>query len=148
VKVLDFGLAKVIAPQGADSEALTESKVTGTGHVLGTVAYMSPEQARGQKVDARSDIFSFGIVFYEMLAGQGPFRGQSAAEVLSAILRDKPLPLRTARPDLPEGIERIVDKALEKDLDNRYQDMPEVLADLERLERDAGPAVVPGAVIR
>jgi len=139
VKILDFGLAKVIAPQGADSEAVTESKITGTGHVLGTVAYMSPEQARGQKLDARSDIFSFGIVFYEMLAGQGPFRGQSAAEVLSAILRDTPPPLRRARPDLPEGIERIVGKALEKDLDYRYQDMREVLADLKRLERDAGP---------
>ena len=148
VKILDFGLANVIAPQDPDSEALTQSKITGPGHVLGTVAYMSPEQARGQKLDARSDIFSFGIVFYEMLAGQGPFRGQSAAEVLSAILRDKPPPLRTARPDLPGGIERIVDKALEKDPDYRYQDMREVLADLKRLERDAGPAVVPGAAVR
>ena len=138
VKVLDFGLARRV--QGtADTEASTLSAEprTASGAIVGTVAYMSPEQADGRAVDGRSDIFSFGVVLYEMLTGRRPFTGASQAQVLSAILRDQPQAARSIRPGVPAELDRILEKALDKDVACRYQHVDELLADLRRLERAA-----------
>jgi len=115
-RILDFGLAKRDAAPAADSRSMaaTVAVVTEPGTVLGTTGYMSPEQARGQAVDARSDLFSFGVVLYEMLAGRPPFRGASMADTLMAILREDPAPLATLAPDTPAGLQRIVERCLEK----------------------------------
>jgi eukaryotic-like serine/threonine-protein kinase len=139
IKVLDFGLAKRMAGGLVDSAAPTASADvrTAAGSALGTVAYMSPEQAEGKAVDARTDIFSFGIVLYEMLTGRRPFSGDSAAQVLSAILRDDPPPARSLRKELPEELDRILTKALEKDVELRYQHVADAVADLKRVRRDA-----------
>jgi Tol biopolymer transport system component len=144
VKILDFGLAKP-AHDPAVSETSTETQLTGAGRVVGTAAYMSPEQAEGKKLDARSDVFSFGIVLYELLAGRNPFRGESVAQLLSSILRDAPPALRTIRADVPEELARVVHKALEKDREHRYQHVDEMLADLRRLQRDVSSAASPHA---
>ncbi len=140
VKVLDFGIAKRFGPGLTDPDLPTQDVAPETreGVVVGTPQYMSPEQAQGKKVDARSDLFSFGALLYEMLTGRSPFGGQSVAELMVSILRDTPRPLRALRPDLPEEIERIVAKALEKDLEYRYQHMQDLLADLKKLRRDSG----------
>jgi eukaryotic-like serine/threonine-protein kinase len=147
-KIIDFGLAKLLEPL-ADTEAdeaasaATASQLevrTRAGQVLGTVAYMSPEQARGAAVDARSDIFAFGVVLYEMLSGHDPFKRPSAVETLSAILRDTPPPLRLPEARTPPELHAILQKALAKDPAERYQGMRELLADLVRLrERMARP---------
>ncbi|MBI4873706.1 MAG: tetratricopeptide repeat protein [Acidobacteria bacterium] len=129
VKLVDFGLAKLAAPEEGAAE--TRSDVfTAAGELAGTVAYMSPEQAQGQPVDARSDIFSFGIVLFEMLSGQHPFPGKNPLERMFAIANRPPLALSHLRPELPEALGRIVERALEKDLGRRYQGMDAVLADL------------------
>ena len=149
VKVLDFGLAKLTerkndgekARQSDDDPALplhpgrSVSPSTETGVVMGTPRYMSPEQARGEKVDARTDLFSLGAVLYEMVAGQPPFAGASSSEILAAILRDAPLPLTTYAPATPSELQRIVTQTLQKNRDARYQAMAELLADLKRLQR-------------
>lgn len=111
VKVLDFGLAKVAGPSAPDGETSTRSLSLQTqeGVVLGTVAYMSPEQAEGRAVDARSDVFSFGVLLFEMLCGRRPFQGSSVATLISAILRDPPPAARRLRPDAPPDLERVVD---------------------------------------
>ena len=118
VKVLDFGLAKRVGGGAVETAAPTQSAGPRSvaGSVVGTLAYMSPEQAEGKPLDARSDIFSFGVVLYEMLTGRRPFAGDSEAQVLSAILRDTPPPARSLRKDLPEELDRILAKALEKDV--------------------------------
>jgi Tol biopolymer transport system component/predicted Ser/Thr protein kinase len=139
VKVLDFGLAKLTETQAptVDSQAATLAKLsTDTGVVLGTPRYMSPEQARGQKVDARSDIFSLGVVLYEMLAGRAPFAGVNALDVVGAILNQEPAPLRQHLPDLPAELQRIVSKALGKDREQRYQHSKDLLVDLTALRRE------------
>ena len=154
VKVLDFGLAKLTEPQpsAVDTEAPTAARVdTETGTVLGTVKYMSPEQARGLKVDARSDIFSLGVVLYEMVAGQAPFAGATTADVVAAILDKDPPPLARFAPDAPEALLRIIAKALRKDREERYQTIKDLLIDLKdlkqelefkaKLERSAQPAL-------
>ena len=136
VKVLDFGLAKLSEkpPPTTDSGAATISKKeTDPGTVMGTVQYMSPEQARGKEVDARSDIFSLGIVLYEMIAGRAPFVGESSTDVLAAILDKEPLPLLRFVDDLPQELQRIVTKCLRKDREERYQTMKDVLLDLKEL---------------
>jgi len=141
VKVLDFGLAKLTEPTdpGAstiDPGALTKKVVdTSPGVVMGTVSYMSPEQARGLTVDARTDIFSFGVVLYEMTAGRVPFEGTSFGDVISGILGKKPVPIARYSPDVPEELERIIAKALAKDREERYQSIKEVLIDLKRLKQ-------------
>jgi eukaryotic-like serine/threonine-protein kinase len=139
VKVLDFGLAKLteqLAPS-VDTEAKTLAKVeTRPGVVMGTVVYMSPEQLRGQAVDARSDIFSLGIVLYEMIAGRGPFEGETASDVMAAILKTEPPPLRHAAPDVPRELEHIVGKALRKDREVRYQNVKDLLIDLNDLKQE------------
>jgi len=147
-KVVDFGLAKVVEPSSGEQETKTIDAVkTRVGTVLGTVAYMSPEQAAGRPVDARSDIFSFGIVLHELLAGERPFGGKSDIDVLHAILHSPPRPLVSAPPDLS----RVVEKALEKDVADRYQSMREVVVDFRRAQRTperAEPAPAATATVR
>jgi tetratricopeptide (TPR) repeat protein len=135
VKVLDFGLAKLAEQQRAtevDSQAATLAKITtDPGAVMGTPQYMSPEQARGQKADARTDIFSLGVVLYEMIAGQPPFDGVNAIEVMGAILKTEPAPLRRHVTDVSPQLEHIVSRALRKDRDERYQRAKDLLIDLK-----------------
>jgi serine/threonine protein kinase/Tol biopolymer transport system component len=137
-KVLDFGLAK-FAPAGGASEAETSAagwQHTSTGAVLGTCNYMSPQQVQGKKLDSRTDLFSFGVVLYEMTTGILPFRGQSIGIIFESILNRTPVAPVRLNPDLPAELERIIAKCLEKDRDLRYQHASEVQADLQRLKRD------------
>ncbi len=139
VKVLDFGLAKLTEPiaPAVDTQAPTMAGgSTETGMVMGTPRDMSPEQARGEKVDHRTDIFSLGVMLYEMVAGRAPFAGATTSEVIAAILRDEPPSPRALNPSLPVELEHIIGKALEKDRDLRCQSAKEILADLKRLQRD------------
>ena len=148
-KILDFGLVKADprVPPGdaAAAELETRALLTDAGSAVGTLAYMSPEQLRGEEVDARTDLFSFGLVLYEMAAGRPAFAGSSAV-VGAAILHQQPTPLRTIRPDLPEGFEQVVLKALEKDRHLRYQTAADVRADLQRQKRstDQNAAAISG----
>jgi TolB-like protein len=130
-RIMDFGLAK-LASGAVENEAETQSFLTTPGMILGTVPYMSPEQLKGETVDARTDIFSFGVVFYEMLSGRRPFARQTAAETISAILHQEP----PALADLPAELSRITHKCLEKDRSLRYQRAADILVDLQRLKRD------------
>jgi len=132
-KVLDFGLAK-LRPSEAASDQTTEA-ATREGLVLGTVAYMSPEQAEGRVVDQRSDLFSFGIVLYEMLSGRRPFAGSNTATRLSALMRDHPVPLEDVRSGLPPALVALVDRCLEKEPLNRVQTAVEVRDELQAIER-------------
>ncbi|MGH9843240.1 MAG: protein kinase domain-containing protein, partial [Blastocatellia bacterium] len=138
VKVLDFGLAKLTEPASPaiDTQASTLARnSTEAGVVMGTPRYMSPEQARGEKVDARTDIFSLGVMLYEMVAGRAPFAGATTGEVIAAILRDSPPPLAECAPDAPPELERILSRALRKGREERYQAVNELLVDLKRLKR-------------
>ena len=134
-KVMDFGLAKQLVPaEGVGSQEESLTGMTGTGATLGTLSYMSPEQMRGEEVDTRSDVFSFGVMLYEMIAGVHPFRKPQQVETSSAVLRDEPSPLSDYVPDLPEGLEQTVEKMLAKRPEARYQLVQEVYRDLNRAQ--------------
>jgi serine/threonine protein kinase/sugar lactone lactonase YvrE len=139
VKILDFGLAKLVEPAEPD-EAPTRDKahpLTQEGHILGTVAYMSPEQAQGKKVDARSDIFSFGSVLYEMLTGKQAFSGDNMASVLASIIRDEPESVSARVSEIPPNLERVVDRCLRKDPERRFHSMADVRVELEEIGEEA-----------
>jgi serine/threonine protein kinase/Tfp pilus assembly protein PilF len=139
IKVLDFGLAKLTRqthPVGSGSEDPTrELNTTNPGSIMGTASYMSPEQARGIQVDARTDIWSLGVVIYEMLTGHRPFSGETPADILVTMLREEPLPLRSHIDDLPSELEWIVSKTLSKKLEGRYQTSKELRTDLEKIKK-------------
>ena len=143
VKMLDFGLAKMVGGGGGDAAqasqmatAALDELLTSPGSTIGTVAYMSPEQARGEDLDARTDLFSFGVVLYEMVTGVQPFQAGSVALTFVAILQNAPVAASRARPEVSAELERIINKALEKSRDLRYQNASDLRADLKRLRRD------------
>src|SRR5271168_205986 len=143
-KILDFGLAKVTLVGSSTSQIAALNTVTGTvdeqltnpGTAVGTISYMSPEQAKGKELDPRTDLFSFGAVLYEMATGTLPFRGESSATIFEAILNRAPAAAMRLNPDLPAKLEDIINKALEKDRELRYQHASDIRTDLQRLKRD------------
>lgn len=139
LKILDFGIAKLAEQPASNSRSEASRAIQINTHpelVIGTASYMSPEQARGKDVDARSDIFSFGIVFYEMLTGKKPFEGENAMDIIASILNKEPVPLSELFPEVPNGIEKIVNKILKKDREKRYQSAKDLLVDLKQVKQD------------
>jgi serine/threonine protein kinase len=153
-KILDFGLAKVASTTSSSSQiasantvtaAIDEQHLTSPGSAMGTVSYMSPEQVRAKELDARTDLFSFGVVLYEMATGMLPFRGESSGVVFESILNRAPVSPMRMNPDLPAELERIVMKCLEKDRNLRYQHASDVRTDLQRVRRDTDSGRMPAA---
>jgi eukaryotic-like serine/threonine-protein kinase len=150
VKVLDFGLAKLVHNLGTEDDAGADNSLTALGVIPGTAVYMSPEQARSETVDARSDLFSFGVVLYEMSTGKKPFTGANSLVTLDAVLHSKPVPPRDLNPKIPIELEGIIGKAMEKDRNRRYQSAAEMRSDLALLKREAesGTIKTPSAVAK
>src|SRR5712692_1080702 len=155
-KILDFGLAKLAQAGGADNLAVMPTasepeQLTRLGSVIGTIMYMSPEQVRGEALDARSDLFSFGVMLYEMVTGVLPFRGETSGVIAEAILNRRPVASVRLNPDLSPKLEEIINKALEKDRTLRYQHAADMRTDVQRLKRDSSSsiaaAVTPVAVV-
>jgi eukaryotic-like serine/threonine-protein kinase len=147
-KVLDFGLAKAAAQPPAPDAATTADALTALGVTVGTLSYMSPEQARGERVDARSDLFSFGAVLYELVTGVQAFQGRTPAAIFEAVTRGTPAAVVRLNPSVPPEVERIIGRALEKDPSVRYQSAADLRADLRRAQRDSGAMPVPGPAPR
>jgi len=153
-KVLDFGLAKMVVDRRVPSTisdvstAFTDDQLTSPGTALGTVAYMSPEQARGEELDARSDLFSFGVVLYEMATGRRAFGGKTTAVVFDEILNRVPLPATRINPEMPRELEHIISKAVEKDRELRYSNAADLLTDLKRLKRDTDSGRITDSMTR
>ena len=148
VKILDFGLARQVAPIGAGGGQTTSPTMVGStepGMVMGTVGYMAPEQIRGDAVDHRADIFAFGVVLFEMLAGKRPFEGATGAETMTAILREEPPPLTSLRDTVPASLERVVDHCLEKQPENRFQSARDLAFALGGASSTSGRAPVADA---
>ncbi|MEO7157005.1 MAG: protein kinase [Vicinamibacterales bacterium] len=141
IKVLDFGLAKLreeqVAGSGDDVTRMPATDITGEGRIIGTVAYMSPEQAEGKDVDQRSDIFSLGVILHEMATGEKPFKGDTNVSVISAILKDSPLSITELNPSLPAGLSRVIRRSLAKDPSRRYQTATDLRNELEELKAEA-----------
>jgi serine/threonine protein kinase/tetratricopeptide (TPR) repeat protein len=159
VKILDFGLAKLLEPQSLEDGASKElhsrldtisQELTRAGKVFGTVAYMSPEQARGTTIDHRSDLFSFGILLYQMASGRLPFKGESQIETLHSIIKKEPPPLSDLTREIPQEAERVIRKAMEKEPARRYQHADEMATDLRNLQRDidSGRVTAPTSVVK
>jgi serine/threonine-protein kinase len=145
VKVLDFGLAKLLDDEQARTSGIHHTEITEVGVPYGTATYAAPEQARGDRVDSRADIFSTGVLLYEMLTGTWPFRGQTAVEVRHAVLNDEPEPLSKMRPGrVPAKLQAVIDKALAKDPRNRYQRISHFADDLRSIIRELGTDSLPG----
>src|SRR6266849_6529901 len=155
-KILDFGLAKLAPARGAAGAANLSSMptvseqdmLTRPGAAIGTVAYMSPEQVRGEELDARTDLFSFGVVLYEMVTGVLPFRGDTSSLLTEAILNRVPVAPVRLNPDVPLKLEEIINKALEKDRKHRFQNASDIRTDLQRLKRDTEPGLVAAVTSR
>ncbi len=144
VKVVDFGLAKLSGTDSSDPDAQTRLQVySQPGMILGTAAYMSPEQARAKRIDARSDIFSLGAVLYEMLTGHKPFTGESTSDVIAAIIQSTPRPPSSHNNAVPDEMDRLIAKCLEKDRYERYQTAADLLADLKRISKRSEPTLEP-----
>src|SRR5713101_1778046 len=155
-KILDFGLAKLVPVGGAMNlsampTASESEQLTRLGTAIGTITYMSPEQVRGEQLDARTDLFSFGVVLYEMVTGVLPFRGETSGVIAEAILNRSPVAPVRLNPDVPGKLEEIINKSLEKDRNLRYQHASDLRSDLQRLKRDSSSsiaaAVTPVAVV-
>ena len=147
VKVLDFGLAKLVHNVGTDSDGVAaDNSLTAVGVIPGTAVYMSPEQARSEEIDFRSDLFSFGVVMYEMATGKKPFSGKNSLMTLDAVLHDKPLPPGQLNPKVPVELEGIIGKAMEKDRKERYQSATQMKADLQFLRRETESGLVKSGI--
>ena len=148
VKVLDFGLAKLKESNASLAASLPTQELTGEGRIIGTVAYMSPEQAEGKPVDPRSDVFSLGVVIFEMATSQRPFKGDTQVSLLSSIIKDTPSSLTDLRAELPRDLGRIVRRCLSKDPEDRYQTAKDLRNDLRALKEDLSSGAVAAGVRR
>jgi eukaryotic-like serine/threonine-protein kinase len=149
VKVLDFGLAKLIEPAPMSQDDATHSirPTTEDGRIVGTVAYMSPEQAEGKKVDSRSDIFSFGSLLYEMVTGEQAFHGDTKASTLAAILKDNPRPIGQSVETIPKEVDRLISRCLQKEIARRWQHMDNIKVVLQELKEESDSGVLEAAVV-